>query len=197
MTRRTRQLPVVITAVALLISTAACAGDPTPPATGVTATAGTSPAAPSAVGPSTPAGAQTGDGESSIGPTRLTAGQKAEAAAEGTALEVIVADPKIIKAPDGWGDGSIVIATVTYNVLDGQIEYDENDFALVLADGERITASTVASDTGLPGRALGSGPLTGPDKAKGLVTFDHDTKSLDGLRIQWTASPAGFTWTLA
>ncbi|MEU4422953.1 hypothetical protein AB0F81_20195 [Actinoplanes sp. NPDC024001] len=134
--------------------------------------------------------------ESKTGKIHLKAGEKAEAAAEGTAIEVTVADPKVIKAPDGWGDGNIIIATVTYNLLDGQVEYDETAFTLVLADGERIDASTVASDTGLPGRALGSGPLTAPDKAKGLITFDHDTKSLDGLRIQWTASPAGFTWTL-
>jgi hypothetical protein len=135
--------------------------------------------------------------ESSIGDVHLKAGQKAEAAAEGTALEVTVSDPKIIKAPDGWGGGNITVATVLYNVIDGQIEYDERAFALVTPDGEHIDASRVASDTGLPGHALGHGPLTGPDKAKGLVTFDHDPKSLKGVRIRWAASPAGFTWDLS
>jgi hypothetical protein len=92
----------------------------------------------------------------------------------------------------------VVIATVTINVATGQFSYDESAFTLVLDDGTRIDASTVASDEGLPGKALGSGNLTAPDKAKGLITFsdEHLPKTLAGTKIQLRDDAAGRDWAL-
>ncbi|XVV10833.1 hypothetical protein ACQP2X_39245 [Actinoplanes sp. CA-131856] len=128
----------------------------------------------------------------------FTAGQTAHIADEGIAIDVTVASPKIIKAPEFWSGTSVVIATVAINVTTGQFSYDETAFTLVLDDGTRIDASTVASDEGLPGKALGSGNLTAPDKAKGLITFsgEHLPKTLIGTKIQLRDDAAGRDWAL-
>jgi hypothetical protein len=127
---------------------------------------------------------------------RVPAGQPIHIAGEGSAVAITVSDPKVIDPPEFWGAGKITVATVSIDATEGRYAFDETAFQLVLPDGTRVDASTVAADDGLPGRALGSGILVAPDRVKGLVTFDENARTLDGARIQLRDDPDGRGWVL-
>jgi hypothetical protein len=129
---------------------------------------------------------------------RLKPGESASTDADGVKVSTAVSDAKIIDTPDGWSvNKHIVVATALITVLQGRVAYNETSFTLVLPDGERVQAPTVASDSGLPAHNLGNGTLVGPDKAKGLVTFDVDLKTLAGSRIEQTDDPQSRSWVLS
>lgn len=127
---------------------------------------------------------------------RVPAGQPIHIAGKGSAVAITVSDPKVIDPPEFWGAGKITVATVSIDATEGRYAFEETAFELVLADGTRVGASTVAADDGLPGRALGSGVLVAPDRATGLVTFDENAGRLDGARIQLRDDPDGRGWVL-
>lgn len=187
-------LPRRFAALALLLSVVSGCGDaatPSPTATAATAT----PSDATAIGTDESLGEDAVAGTASA--VHLKLGETGRTGDIETAADVTVSDAKIIKAPEDWGDPKIVIATVTTDVVQGQYTYDERGFTLVQADGTRLDANGVASDYGLPGAALGSGTLTAPDKAKGLVTFSPAPKSLTGLKIQLRTDPDGRDWSIS
>lgn len=130
-------------------------------------------------------------------PHRQPIGITAQLANDTVTAAITLADAKIIKAPSDWGDPTVLIATATYDVTAGSMRFEETGFTLVTPDGARDRAHTVASDDGLPGKALGSGDLPAPGKAKGLVTFEAPT-TLAGYSIELTSGMGVVAiWTLS
>jgi hypothetical protein len=130
-------------------------------------------------------------------PSRVKAGEKIDLSGDGLTGSIVVSSPRTIDPPEGWSSKQVVV-TVDIDVITGQLAYSESSFRLVSPAGERTSANTVASDVGLPGKALGSGSLQGAGKARGLVTFDGSDGISDGWLIELDDPSANgtFVWEL-
>ena len=128
-------------------------------------------------------------------PSRVKIGDAIDLFGDGLTGSMVVSDTRVIEPPEGWSTRQVVV-TVGIELTTGQMPYSETSFRLVSPVGERTTANTVASDVGLPGKALGFGTLVAPTTARGLVTFDAPATIAGGWVIEFP-DPAGratFVW---
>jgi hypothetical protein len=111
---------------------------------------------------------------------------------DGTAT-LVLSEVRSIRPPADWGRASIVIAMVAMHATAGSPRFDGTAWALVLPDGTRHIAVTIASDHGLPGKALGQGALGVGGRARGLVAFDF-AGTLVGCVVEYIGAYPPVTW---
>ncbi len=141
-------------------------------------------------------------GDADTGPAGGTASQTPPHA-PGTAAHVIYPDSTTATvtlsevrqtgAPDGWGDGTYVFATITVVAVAGTPRYDQTAWTIATAGGARIPALTIGTPHGLPARPLGTGTLPAAGRATGLVAFEYGGPLAD-CTIEHTAVAPPVVW---